>query len=136
MGLAISLSLCGCNNVKTIEDQNGANLMKYNENKEGFYERDLGADERYLTNQSSTNYINLSERRPNIGTDQDKIREVIQTFGDLEPGSVFINGNNVYVTVHSSNDNYTKEERDHLRDKLLNKITQAMPRYEIHVRVH
>lgn len=136
MGLAISILLSGCSNVQTTEDQNGAHLMKYNENKDGFYERDLGADERYLTNQSSTNYIDITESRPHIGTDQDHIREVIESFDDLEAGSVFINGTDAYVTVHTTNKEYTGKERDRLRHKLLKQITQAMPRYHINVRVH
>ncbi len=136
MCLGFSLILFGCTNVQTAEDQNGAHLMKYNENKDGFYKRDLGDDERFLTNQSSTNYMDLTESRPNIGTDQDQIREVIDTFDDLEPGSVYINGSDAYVTVHTTNVDYTEKERDHLRHKLLKSITRAMPRYHVHVKVH
>ncbi|MFZ3589083.1 YhcN/YlaJ family sporulation lipoprotein [Bacillus sp. DJP31] len=133
--LGISLVLQGCGNVQTVEDQNGVQLMKYNEKKDGFYERDLG-DEEFLTNQSATNYIDVTESRPNIGTDQDKIREVVDTFDDVTPGSVFINGNDAYVTVHTTNEAYTENERDHLRHKLLKSITGAVPRYHINVKVH
>jgi hypothetical protein len=133
--LGIALIAAGCTNVQTTEDQNGAHLMKYNENKDGFYERDLGDDERFLTNQNPHSYINLSESRPNIGTDQDKIREVVDTYGNVTPGSVMINGQDAYVTVHS-NQSYNEKDRDKIRHKLLKDITRAVPRYNVHVRVH
>jgi hypothetical protein len=137
MGMGFILIFSGCSNVQTAEDENGLHLMKYNDkNKDGFYERDLSDDEGvFPPNQSSTNYIDVSESRPNIGTDQDKIRDVVDTYDNVTPGSVFINGNNAYVTVHANN-SYTDKKRDQLRHKLLTDITKAMPRYHIHVRVH
>ncbi|WP_246944489.1 hypothetical protein [Bacillus pinisoli] len=131
----IILLLAGCSNVKTTQDQNGANLMSYDGGIDGFYERDLDDDGAFPNNQSSTNYIELTEDRPTIGTDQDKIREVVDTFDGVTPGSVFINGNKAYVTVHST-DSYSEKERDKLRHKLLHDITKAVPRYQILVRVH
>jgi hypothetical protein len=133
--LGLTLLVTGCSNVQTAEDQNGAQLMKYNDNKDGFYERDLEEDEEFLTNQNPHNYINLTESRPNIGTDQDKIREVIDKYDNITPGAVMINGQHAWVTVHST-DAYNEKDRDKLRHKLLKDITKAVPRYNIHVRVH
>jgi uncharacterized protein YceK len=133
--LITTLTVAGCSNVKTTEDQNGAQLMKYNENKDGSYDRDLGAGEEFIPNQNPHNYIDVTESRPNIGTDQDKIREVVDTYDNVTPGSVMINGDEAWVTVHSKK-SYSEEDRDKLRHKLLKDITRAVPRYNVHVRVH
>lgn len=134
IGLLVAMS-AGCSNVQTNEDANGARLMKYDDNKSGFYQRDLEADEEFIPNQSPNNYINVTESRPNIGTDKDKIREVIQMHKDVTPGSVFINGQDAYVTVHATK-SFNEENRDKIRHKLLKDITKAVPRYHVHVRVH
>ncbi|KAA0548616.1 hypothetical protein FZW96_08600 [Bacillus sp. BGMRC 2118] len=134
IGLLVLIS-AACSNTQTTEDANGARLMKSGTNKDGFYERDLEADEEFIPNQSPNNYINVTESRPNIGTDQDKIREVIDMHKDVTPGSVFINGNDAYVTVHSAK-SFNEDDKDKLRHKLLKDITKAVPRYHIHVRVH
>ncbi|MBM6616767.1 hypothetical protein [Bacillus suaedaesalsae] len=134
ISLLVAMSTA-CSNVETTEDANGKNLMKTGTNKDGFYERDLGEGEQFIPNQSSTNYIDVTESRPNIGTDQDKIREVIDMHKNVTPGSVFINGQDAYVTVHSTK-SFNEKDRDKLRHKLLKDITKAVPRYHIHVRVH
>lgn len=134
IGFLVAMS-AACSNVQTNEDANGARLMKYDDNKDGFYQRDLEADEEFIPNQSPNNYINVTESRPNIGTDQDKIREVIQMHKDVTPGSVFINGQDAYVTVHATK-SYNEKNRDKIRHKLLKDITKAVPRYHVHVRVH
>lgn len=131
-----SMLMCtACSQVETAEDQNGLRLMKYNGNKDGFYDRDLSDDERFNPDLSPTSYADVTESRPTIGTDQDKIREVIATVDNLTPGSVIINGRDAWVTVHT-NQTYTEQQRDQIRHKLLTQITKAVPRYHIHVRVH
>jgi hypothetical protein len=122
------LIFSGCNNVQTAEGENGLRQMNNNE-------RDNTEEWFFTTNQSSTSYIDATESRPHIGTDQDKIRDVVDTFDNVTPGSVFINGHDAYVTVHATQ-SYTVKQRDQLRHKLLTDITKAMPRYHIHVRVH
>jgi hypothetical protein len=129
------LIFTGCSNVQTTEDQNGLQLMTNNGGKDGFYERDLRDEGVFPPNQSSTHYIDVNETRPHLGTDQEKIRAVVDKFDDVTPGSVFLNGDNAYVTVHS-NKSFSKEEKEELRHKLLHDMTRAVPRFHIHVRVH
>jgi hypothetical protein len=129
------LLISGCSQVQTTEDKNGLKLMGADGGKDGFYERDLRDESVFPPNQSSTNYIDVNETRPTLGTDVDKIRGVVETFDNVTPGSVFLNGDNAYVTVHS-NKKYSEEERDELRHQLLHDITKAVPRFHIHVRVH
>jgi hypothetical protein len=126
------LLITGCSQVETTEDASGADLMSADE-KDGFYERNL-SDERYNTNQNP-NFIDLTESRPHQGTDQDKMRDVIDTYPNVTPGSVYIVGSDAWITVHSKK-KYSKKERDTIRHKLLKDITKAMPRYHIHLRVH
>ncbi|MFD1735158.1 hypothetical protein ACFSCX_01145 [Bacillus salitolerans] len=128
------LGLSACSQVETTEDKSGADLMTTGgDEKNGFYERDLD-DTRYNTNQNP-NFIDLTESRPNLGTDQDKIRDVINTFPEVTPGSVYVVGTDAWVTVHSTK-KFSEEDRDQLRHKLLKDITKAMPRYHIHIRIH
>ncbi|WP_456277428.1 hypothetical protein [Bacillus sp. AK128] len=132
--LSVVLLVSGCSNVKTAEDQNGLKLMTYERANDTGDEDPLG-DGAFPPNQSPVNYYDATAPRPDFGTDTDKIRDVVDNHDGVTPGSVFINGDNAYVTVHS-NKSYSKDEKDKLRHKLLHDITKAMPRYHIHVRVH
>jgi hypothetical protein len=115
------------------EDLDGSNLMTSGTRKHGFYERDL-QDEDYNTNQNP-NFIDLTENRPDIGDDQEKFVETIEEFTEFKPGSVFINGANAYVTVHTTK-SFSSKEKKQEEKKLHETLRKAMPRYHIRVKIH
>lgn len=80
----------------------------------------------YDTNQNPQSIRNLSDQQLSISDDQDKIRHLVQTESDFEPGMVAIVGNRAYVHVRTGK-NVTDDEVNNLHDKL----QKAMPRYTI-----
>lgn len=82
------------------------------------------------TNQNPQQVRNLSDQKLSISDDQDKIRQLVISESDFDPGMVAIVGNRAYVHVRSVN-NGTDEELNALQDKL----ETAMPRYTIRILV-
>ncbi|MCA1032120.1 hypothetical protein LCL95_13875 [Bacillus timonensis] len=113
------------------EDKNGTKLMTNKDDKD-FYKHNLD-DQDYTTNQNP-NFIDLTEDRLDIGDDQAKIVDVIETYTNYEPGAVIVNGQEVWVTVHTDKD-FSKEEEKAARKALHKRLIKAMPRYEIHVKI-
>jgi hypothetical protein len=135
---AIVLSGCAAGNHNYSEfkshrqDGDGARILNGN-NNEGFYERNL-KDEDYTTN-LNPNFLDLTEDRPDIGDDQEKIVQVIQQYTEFQPGSVIVNGRDAYVTVHSTK-HFEGKERSKVKKDLHRRLIKAMPRYDIHLRIH
>lgn len=117
------------------EDRNSAKLMDYDENN-GFYERNLRDDDKrdYSIN-TNPNFIDLTEDRPDIGDDQEKIVQVIQRYTEFQPGSVFVNGRDAWVTVHTT-EKFSDKEKKVVRKDLHRTLIKAMPRYDIHLKIH
>ncbi|WP_059352021.1 hypothetical protein [Bacillus coahuilensis] len=86
---------------------------------------------RTQTNQNP-NFIDLSENQPTLGTDVDKARETIAELTPYEADEVWINGGQMWVTVHT-NKNLTSVTRDNEEAELHDTLTRALPRYKIHV---
>lgn len=82
------------------------------------------------TNQNPQSIRNLSDQQLSISDDQDKIRHLVKTESDFEPGMVAIVGNRAYVHVRTGN-NMTDDEVNDLHDKL----QTAMPRYTIRLMI-
>jgi len=74
----------------------------------------------------------LREGSANHRADVNKIVQVIETYTDYEPGSIWINGNDVWVTVHAKKER-TEEQTKKDREKIYKRLTRAMPRYDIHL---
>ncbi|QOR66529.1 hypothetical protein IM538_22685 [Cytobacillus suaedae] len=113
--------------------QHDNNARILNENEGGFYQRDL-EDQDYTTN-LNPNFIDLTEDRPDIGDDQEKIVQVIQQYTEFTPGAVIVNGRDAYVTVHTTK-HYKGKERKEVKKDLNRRLMKAMPRYDIHLRIH
>ncbi|MFC0272452.1 hypothetical protein ACFFIX_13505 [Metabacillus herbersteinensis] len=111
------------------EDSNGTKLMTNREGN-GIYNRELD-DDRTNTNQNP-NFIDLSESRPNYGTDENKLSEALIGEEGLTMGPVVRNGQDIRVTVYTSDDLSKKELRDR-EEELHNKMVRALPRYHIKI---
>ncbi|MBD1379681.1 hypothetical protein [Metabacillus arenae] len=134
---ALILTLTACSwsptgqQIPQEEDKNGTNLMNSGQKETG-YQRELD-DERTNTNQNP-NFIDLSESRPNLDTDKDKVGEALKDYDYLELGPVLINGKNARVTVYSEK-NLSQKEMKKLEKELHDKMVNALPRYRIQVNV-
>lgn len=101
-----------------------------------------GKDENNLRNVTSSQIdenpttIDLAKGNPsqNIGSDVDKAKYVVKSFGNYQPGAVTINGNNMWVTAQTK-DSLTEKERMKKEAKLHKKLIQALPRYDISVKI-
>lgn len=82
------------------------------------------------TNQNPQQIRNLTDQRLSISDDQDKIRQLVESESDFDPGMVAIVGNRAYVHVRVGN-NVTDDEIHALQDKL----ETAMPRYTIRLMI-
>lgn len=67
--------------------------------------------------------------RNNIGSDIDKAKQIINRMEEFKAESVWINNDRMTVTVNQTNQN------NHDVDRLHRKLVQALPRYNIEVRV-
>jgi len=114
------------------EDRDGTNLATGEEKRKdpdiSLYNR---FDDPEKTNQNP-NFISLREGSANHRADVNKIVQVIETYTDYEPGSIWINGNDVWVTVHAKKER-TEEQTKKDREKIYKRLTRAMPRYDIHL---
>ncbi|WP_421382106.1 hypothetical protein ACOJQI_21900 [Bacillus salacetis] len=132
--LTILLTACGA--------QDGDNLYVQDEDQNGrrFVNNDLtdvdtnqNVDQPMETNQNP-NFIDLSETQPNIGTDVNKTREVIEEYTDYEAGQVWVNGEQMWVTAYTR-DEMSQDRRDEEEAKLRKRLIRAMPRYKINVKI-
>ncbi|APH03369.1 hypothetical protein [Bacillus weihaiensis] len=110
------------------EDVNGLRLMK---DGHATYDEQELEDEPYVTNQNP-NFIDLTESRPDLGTDQNKLEEAIMNDPELSLGRVIINGNQIHVKVFTT-ESLTKEEEKQRTKDIHKKMITALPRYEIDV---
>lgn len=137
--LLTALVLTGCaagnHNYSEFKSQrhNGDGAQILNDKEDGFYNRNL-RDEDYTTN-LNPNFLDLTEDRLDIGDDQEKIVQVIQQYTEFTPGSVIVNGRDAFVTVHTTK-HYKGKERKEVKKDLHRRLIKAMPRYDIHLRIH
>jgi hypothetical protein len=132
--LTILLTACGA--------QDGDNLYVQDEDQNGrrFVNNDLtdvdtnqNVDQPMETNQNP-NFIDLSETQPNKGTDVNKTREVIEEYTDYEAGQVWVNGEQMWVTAYT-HDEMSQDRRTEEEAELRKRLTKAMPRYKINVKI-
>ncbi|HZG73736.1 MAG TPA: hypothetical protein VEY51_19520 [Chondromyces sp.] len=127
------LLLTACNNNEQSvytrnEDDAGTQFVQHKNN--GIDQRDL-RDYSRNTNQNP-NFIDLSPEQPTRGTDEDKAEEVIQKYTKYELESVWINGQNMNVTVSTNEEIQDRQKQEkEVRDTL----TRALPRYIIDVKI-
>lgn len=71
----------------------------------------------------------------NMGQDTDKAKQVIRDTHEFTPDSVWINGDRMTVTVRKNGRLTSRQKRD-AEARLHTKLIQALPRYNIQVRVN
>ncbi|WLR50732.1 hypothetical protein LC040_15915 [Bacillus tianshenii] len=89
-----------------------------------------------LYEDQNPNFLNIGERKTQntTGASQDMLRGVVVTDGKFNPGMIFTNGRKAYVYVRPK-ENYSKEELRKYRKELEKKLTMAVQRYEVVLRV-
>jgi hypothetical protein len=118
-------------------DRDGTKLMTYDDKDNRAYKRYLSKDfyndfaSPEKTNQNP-NFISLTEGSANNRADVNKMAQVIEQYPNYEPGSIWLNGNDAWVTVHAVK-SVSKEQQKKDRKEIYKALTQAVPRYYIHL---
>jgi hypothetical protein len=132
----------------TNDTNNTANYQIGKDSKPPKYmsNRSVGRDQPHLVEQDITNqnpnFLDLNRTgsgtevgTSNTGLDVDKARQVIGQTKEFTPGSVWISATNrMRVTVYKKG-NMTEQQRAEAENRLRKKLTAALPRYKIEVRV-
>ncbi|MGE6257857.1 hypothetical protein ACQKCU_08060 [Heyndrickxia sporothermodurans] len=81
------------------------------------------------------NLVDLRQGNPKtVGNDVDNAKYVVRHYKDYKDPTVWINGNNMWVTAHT-NRSLTANERMKEEAALHKKLIQALPRYDINVKI-
>lgn len=82
------------------------------------------------------NMIDLRQKDPaiTVGTDVDTAKYVVKRYKNYYDPTVWVNGNNMWVTAHTDN-RLTAKERMKEEAKIHKKLIQALPRYDINVKI-
>lgn len=139
----VLFAITGCGGSKSL-DRTTSELQKHPDTPKYMSNRSAGREQRHfvendITNQNP-NFLDLSgtgsgsERGSNIGLDVDKARQVVGQTKDFKPGSVWINGNRMSVTVYKKG---MKNEQDRRAAQTMihRKLIEALPGYTIDVTV-
>jgi hypothetical protein len=106
--------------------------------------RSVGNNQKHLVENDVTNqnpnFLNLSgtgsgsESGSNMGLDVDKARQVIRDTKEFKPGSIWINGDRMWVTAYKKG---ILTERGKIADeaRIHRKLVEALPSYNIEVKV-
>lgn len=115
---------------RSVEDRNGNRFVS---NPSTSKEQSEVQDNYQNTNQNP-NFLYLSNERPDLGTDIDKARDVVKRTNEYRPGSIWINGNKMWVTVYKKG-MLSPEQKIAIAAQVRKKLIEALPRYDIHVKV-
>ncbi|MGF2618250.1 hypothetical protein FZC84_19850 [Rossellomorea vietnamensis] len=132
--LTILLTACGAQNDNLYvqdEDQGGRRFVNNDLND---VDTNQNVDQPMETNQNP-NFIDLAETQPNKGTDVNKARDVIEEYTDFEPGQVWLNGQQMWVTAYT-HDEMAQDKRNKEEAELGKRLTRAFPRYKVNVQIH
>ncbi|WP_066176135.1 hypothetical protein [Bacillus marinisedimentorum] len=113
------------------------NAEKEKADSEGFNDYDL--TDRSPDTDLNPNFLDIGTGGEdtgikNIGTDQDMLRSVVERMDEFNPKRVSIVGENAFVTATFTR-KFTREERRMLKDELEERLTGAMPRYNVNLKV-
>ena len=93
-----------------------------------------GEDRGRTMSDQNPNLVNFEGNRNNEETDIEKARETIQMTNEYVPESIWINGNDMFVTV-SKKGQLSQQQRNDAEGHLEKMLTQAVPRYNIEVQL-
>ncbi|MBB5324016.1 maltodextrin utilization protein YvdJ [Anoxybacillus tepidamans] len=115
------------------EDRHGKNLMTANEARPSYDRIYNHFADPEKTNQNP-NFISLTDGSANDRALVQKAVQVVEQYKNYRAGSVWMNGNDMWVTVHAPRDrSYQQRQKDQTR--LYELLTKAIPTYDIHVRL-
>ncbi len=129
-----SLAACGVNQDSLYGHRNDQDGMQFVRNgQDEMHNEDSAQEDRKNTNQNP-NFLNLSDTQPTLGTDVDKAREVIETYTDYEADEVWINGDQMWVTAHTT-ENLQGKKLNKAEADLKDRLVRALPRYRMNVQI-
>lgn len=134
--LLLSLTACGSNGEVAREKlRSEGEVTQFTTNKPAGKEQGVVRND--MTNQNP-NFLNLSNSEPdssqNQNNDINKAREVINATEEFEPGRIAINGNEMWITVYKKG-MLNADEKIDAEARIHRKLIQALPRYNIEVKV-
>jgi hypothetical protein len=138
LGFAIVLSACSMNPNHSYhqqsEDKNGTKLIT-DDKAQSDYDRYLynNFDDPEKTRQNP-NFISIADGSGNDRANVRKAVQVIETNTNYELGSVWMNGDKMYVTVHVPS-SMSEEKRQTEQKRIHQLLTKAIPAYDIYVRL-
>lgn len=115
------------------EDRNGKNLMTANEARPNYDRIYNHFDSPEKTNQNP-NFISLTDGSANDHAIVRKAVQVVEQYTNYRAQSVWMNGNDMWVTVHVPRDMSNEQKRKD-RTRLYELLAKAIPTYDIHVRM-
>ncbi|GER66365.1 hypothetical protein BpJC7_07920 [Weizmannia acidilactici] len=89
---------------------------------------------RQLSTTEKGGHVNQNDDRSSVTADIQKAKEAVWKMNGYIPHSVFINGKDMWVNVHTEytlNHRERMEKESEIRDRLL----KILPRYDIHVKI-
>ncbi|SFB03644.1 MULTISPECIES: hypothetical protein [unclassified Bacillus (in: firmicutes)] len=133
--LLLSLTACGSNGEVAQKMRSKGEVPQYTANKPAG--KDQGVVRNNMENQNP-NFLNLNNSEPGSSAyqenDIDKAREVINATEEFKPGRIAINGNEMWITVYKKG-MLNADEKIDAEARIHKKLVQALPRYNIEVKV-
>jgi hypothetical protein len=118
----------GCATNKNLEQSEAQSRVQMLNNQAG-----QDSKSRIMT-QHNANVVNINGRRINDHDDINKARNVVDRTDEFESGSVWIEGNHMWVTVYKKGMMNERQKIDAEAD-VHRKLSVALPKYDIEVRV-
>jgi hypothetical protein len=115
------------------EDKNGTRLLTHNRTQKDYDRLYNHFDDPEKTNQNP-NFVSLADGSENDRADVRKAIQVIEQHTNYQTDSIWMNGNDMWVTVHAPQ-RVSKQQREKDRIRLYELLTKAIPTYDIHVRI-
>ncbi|MGG4489525.1 hypothetical protein [Metabacillus idriensis] len=84
------------------------------------------------TTEQNPNFLNLSKNREQNEDEMDKLHEAVRNDKSLKIDNVTMNGNTIWVDVHSDR-KLTDNEKQKKQAELQSKMQNIIPRYDIKV---
>ncbi|NRG44362.1 hypothetical protein [Bacillus sp. CRN 9] len=85
--------------------------------------------------EQNPNLLNTNGDKVSERSDIGKARGVIEKFTDYEPGAIWIDGEQMNVTVYTQHKFNSDEERNKAKGALQKKLVRAVPTYYVDVKI-
>lgn len=135
VALALGFLVCGgCGQQEAGYDEESRAGSELNQQKgAGILQQDDHSRGHQLSDQNP-NLLNADEGRIDQSSYVDQARAVVERSDEFEVDSIWINGQRLWVTVYKKG-RMSREERVDAEARLHEKLSEAIPRYKIEVKV-